>query len=329
MILKKTCLLAVFLFGFIGVNQLSAQYFNAKNGYWKNQRHAFGFGVGAINFLGELGGRDQIGTNFIYDLEFSETRPSLMLNYRYQLGKRFFVRSQYLFGIIGGNDALTEEMFRRNRNLHFRSVVNELSLNLEANILDFTKKNRYDRNIKSQKKLAGSAVYVTAGVGVTRFSPKGNFNGQWYNLHDLGTEGQLEENGPGAYSLYTVVLPIGIGFRFDVNREWTVGLELAHRITFTDYLDDVSTVYYDNEAISENRGELAAYFADPSLGYFIDDDGTQKPLESTKAGEQRGDSQDNDAYLFATFTATYKINQRRFKRTRGRVTKRRARRVLF
>ena len=28
---------------------------------------------GASNFLGELGGRDMIGSGFIYDLEFKET----------------------------------------------------------------------------------------------------------------------------------------------------------------------------------------------------------------------------------------------------------------
>lgn len=326
--LKRICLLTLIIITTAAGNQCFAQYFKAQDGYWKNQRHAIGFGIGAANFLGELGGRDAVGRDFIYDLELSETRPALMINYRYQLGSRIFAKAQYNFGIIGGNDALTEEPFRRNRNLHFRSTIHEASIQLEGNILDFTSKSRYDRNVE-QGKLAGWSLFANFGVGVTRFNPKANFDGRWYALRPLGTEGQFEEEGPAEYSLYTVVLPLGAGVRVDINREWTIGLEVSHRFTFTDYMDDVSTSYFDNDAIRQNQGELAAYFADPSLGYFIDDDGNQRPLNSTETGLQRGDPNDNDSYLFAILTATYKIPQKHFKRTRGRITKRRTRRVLF
>jgi hypothetical protein len=120
------------------------QYFSGKTSYWKNKRHSIGFGIGIANFLGELGGRDQIGSDFVWDLEFSETRPALQINYRYQLGSRLFAKAQFAFGYVGGNDALTEEIFRRNRNLHFRSSIFELSIQGEFNILDFTPKKRYD-----------------------------------------------------------------------------------------------------------------------------------------------------------------------------------------
>jgi hypothetical protein len=93
-------------------------------------------------------------------------------------------------------------------------------------------------------------------------------------------------------------------------------------------MDDVSTVYYDNEIIRQNEGELAAYFADPSLGYYVEN-GVQFPLNSTETGMQRGDPSDNDSYFFAFVNAYYKITERRFKRGRGRITKRRQRRVIF
>ena len=38
---------------------------------WKRQRLEFSFGVGVSNFLGELGGANQIGTNYFKDLELS------------------------------------------------------------------------------------------------------------------------------------------------------------------------------------------------------------------------------------------------------------------
>lgn len=325
--MKKFCryvLITLFVASFSGA---SAQYFSGQTSYWKSQRHSFGLGLGASFFLGELGGRDQIGTDFIYDLELSKTRPALQLNYRYQLGSRLYAKAQFAFAYIGGSDALTEEIFRRNRNLSFRSSIFEFSIQGEFDVIDFTPKNRYGK-VKS-KKLEGSSLYISAGVGVTRFNPQGNFEGTWYNLKDFGTEGQLQEGGPDEYSLFTVVIPFGIGYRMQLNKDWSVGFEVMHRLTFTDYMDDVSTVYYDNQVISENQGELAAYFANPSLGYYVDENGSRIPLNSTETGYQRGDPDDNDAYFFAIFSANYKISQKRFKRGRGRVTKRRRRRVVF
>lgn len=309
------------------ISGVSAQYFSGQSSYWKSQRHSFGFGLGASFFLGELGGRDQIGTDFIYDLEISKTRPALHLNYRYQLGSRLYAKAQLGFALIGGNDALTEEIFRRNRNLSFRSSIFEFSIQGEFDVIDFTQKSRYGKVKK--KKLEGSAIYLTAGVGMTRFNPQGNFEGTWYDLRDFGTEGQLQEDGPAEYSLFTVVIPFGAGYRMQLNKEWTIGFEIVHRLTFTDYMDDVSTVYFDNEVIAETQGELAAFFADPSLGFYVDENGTRVPLNSTETGFQRGDPEDNDAYFFAMFNLNYKISQKRFKRGRGRVTKRRRRRVVF
>jgi len=304
------------------------QYFGGQTSAWKSQRHSIGVGLGASFFLGELGGRDQIGTDFIYDLELSETRPALQVHYRYQLGSRFFARAQFAFTYVGGNDALTEEIFRRNRNLHFRSSIFELSVMGEFNVLDFTPKTRYNRKV-TRRSIDGTSIYLMAGFGVTRFNPQANLEGQWYDLHEFGTEGQMQDDGPSEYSRFTPVIPLGIGVRLHLNEVWTVGFELVHRITFTDYMDDVSTVYFDNELIAETQGELAAYFADPSLGYYIDDNGDRVPLNSTETGFQRGDPDDNDAYFFAVFHATYKLQQRRSGLSRGRITKRKKRRIIF
>lgn len=305
-----------------------SQYFSGQTTYWKSKRHAVGFGLGASFFLGELGGRDQIGSDFIYDLELAETRPALQIHYRYQLGSRFYAKAQFAFSYIGGNDALTEEIFRRNRNLSFRSSIFEGSILGVFDIIDFTPKRRYDRGLR-QRSLEGTSIYITAGVGVTRFNPQANFEGEWFDLRDFGTEGQLQDDGPEQYSRFTPIVPFGMGVRFQLNREWTIGFEVVHRITFTDYMDDVSTVYYDNDIIEETQGELAAFFADPSLGYYVDENGVQVPLNSTDTGMQRGDPEDNDAYFFGVINVNYKLEKRRFKRGRGRITKRRRRRVVF
>ncbi len=304
----------------------SAQYFNGQNTFWKTQKQSIGFGLGVSNFLGELGGRNQVGSDFIYDLEWSQTRPALFINYRYQFATRLYAKAQFNYSIIGGNDALTEEIFRRNRNLSFRSSVFELTGQVEFEVVQFSNKTRYNRVATARNH--SSAFYLSAGLGGARFNPKGNFDGQWYALRPYGTEGQKQEGGPSQYSLFTVVIPLGIGFRYELNQEWTIGAELVHRITFTDYMDDVSTVYYDNDLIAQTQGELAAHFADPSLGYYVDESGNEIPLNSTFTGAQRGDPSDNDAYFTFTFNAYYKIHSG-YKRGKGRTIKRRRRRAVF
>jgi len=190
-----------------------------------------------------------------------------------------------------------------------------------------TSKGRFGR--VRAKSIQGSSIYLTAGVGIARFNPQANFQGNWYDLRDFGTEGQLQDGGPSPYSQFTVILPFGIGFRVELDKQWSMGLEVAHRTTFTDYLDDVSTEYFNNDLIREEQGELAAFFADPSLGFYVDENGSTVELNSTGEGLQRGDPDDNDAYFFTSFAVYYKLAKKRFKRGKGRVTKRRRRRVVF
>lgn len=59
-----------------------AQGFMSPNA-WKKFRHEIYLGGGASNFLGDLGGRDQIGKDYSYaDLELALTKPSVTLGYR-------------------------------------------------------------------------------------------------------------------------------------------------------------------------------------------------------------------------------------------------------
>ena len=77
----------------LSTGPLSAQYFRQSN-YWKTQRREISLGFGLSNFLGELGGRDQIGSPFVWDLELSQTRPALHIDYRYYLARKMAMRAR-------------------------------------------------------------------------------------------------------------------------------------------------------------------------------------------------------------------------------------------
>ena len=105
----------------------SSGFVNKKNKPSRQIMIAFG----AANFLGELGGANQIGTFFVKDMEFSCTRPSAAIAYRYRFNRLFALRAGFHYLQVSGNDNLTQEPFRQNRNLSFRSNIFELMANGE------------------------------------------------------------------------------------------------------------------------------------------------------------------------------------------------------
>jgi hypothetical protein len=112
-------------------------------------------------------------------------------------------------------------------------------------------------------------------------------------------------------------IPYGIGVKEAITKEWSIGLEVGMRKTFTDYIDDVSGLYYDNNAIRAAKGDMAADLADPSLFNMPEElGGNSVGGIQSGTGEVRGHSNHKDAYMFINITASYKIPAKR--RTRSK-----------
>jgi len=281
---------------------ITVESYSQMSSRWKRMRYEVIYGVGATNFLGELGGADREGTNFVRDLEISATRPALQVGMRYRILENFSAKGALTYGWVSGNDNLTNEYYRSNRNLHFRSPILEFAGQLEYSIIKERQGHRY--NLRKVRGIKGfnTNTYFFVGLGAFYFNPKGKYiDGKWYALQPLGTEGQGLVPTRTKYMRISACIPFGIGFKYGLNRRWNVGLEFGARKTFTDYIDDVSTTYYDNDLIREERGPIAAYFANPSEG----------PPNLTAAYQQRGDAKDKDAYMFMIISATYKLNTTR------------------
>jgi hypothetical protein len=298
----------------VGLN-LSSQNFS-RSGDWKKYRKEVFVSMGTSNFLGDLGGRDRVGTDYSpVDLELSQTRTAFGVGYRYQVLRWMNVTGRFNYLIVQGDDALTNEMYRNNRNLNFKSNIFELAGRLEMGWQSSKVGNRYGikKTLNRRMKNNVHSVFVFAGVGGFYFNPKGrSASGNYVKLRPLHTEGQGLPGGPKQYKNYSVSIPLGIYYRCALNKQWTVGVEISYRKTFTDYIDDVSTTYYDNEAIEAAYGSLAAAMADPNKGQIY---GFSAPDASGNAA-QRGDRQ-KDSYMSAELTVGYIFKEKR-KRARLR-----------
>ncbi len=262
---------------------------------WKRNRLEYTAGLGASNFLGDLGGADRVGTFGLRDLEFSLTRPAILAGARYHVLKDFRVKGQLSYLRVNGDDRLTKEAPRNFRNLRFRSPIIELSVMGEYYLMQEKSGHLFHlRGVRGRKGMKWN-LYATGGIGVFYFNPKGPLNGKWHALQPLRTEGVR-------YSRVNVAIPFGMGVRHTIDKQWSINFELLMRKTFTDYIDDVSTDYLDYNAVLQERGPIAAYFSDP---------GGQGKSSWTQAGEQRGNPNNKDAYMSAIISVNYKLLHKR------------------
>ncbi len=265
-------------------------------------------GLGPTNFLGELGGANRIGTHFLRDFDISATRFALLGGLRYKDHPYFGFKAMLCYAMLSGNDALTTEKYRHNRNLSFRSPLLEITLQSEFYFLTEKSKNLYKiAGVNKKKRKKNITAYLFAGVGAFYYSPKGKYKGDWHNLKKLHTEGQGLTGGPKQYSNFSLCIPVGIGVRYGINKKWSVGAEMSVRKTFTDYIDDVSTNYYDKALLAAAYGPISAALSDPSLGEIPG---------ATQPSFQRGEPKYKDAYMFLTFMVGYKFTKR--SRTRAK-----------
>ncbi len=288
---------SLFLFFFLFlIEACYSQGFTRPND-WKKYRKEVVFQGGASAFLGDLGGLNKIGTDFSpVDVEFVLTRPAFSLAYRYKFAKNFNIHTSFNYLLVAGDDKLTTEPFRNNRNLNFKSNIFELAVRAEVSFFASKVGHRYGikKTLSRRHKGKSNEFILFAGIGGFYFNPKGKnpSTGQYEKLYPLHTEGQGLPDGPKQYKRISISIPMGIAWRMTLNKLWCVGLEFNYRKTFTDYIDDVSTTYYNKAALTEAYGTKSAAFADPSLGNIP---GATSP-NGDGTGAQRGDKE-KDSYM--------------------------------
>jgi len=292
------------LFVFVALIQ---DFSNAQTSLWRRKRKEFIFGGGATNFLGELGGANQIGTNGMKDFNWPSVRPDFMIGYRYRTTRQTAVKTSLIYGRLSGNDDLTKEPYRNDRNLNFRTSVVELSSQFELTLT--REKPGHIYNLKGIRGIRYLQItsYLFTGFGVMFFDPHGRDTlGNWHALRPLCTEGEGMVPTRKMYSLFQVVIPLGIGFKYALSSDWSVGIEYGIRKTFTDYIDDVSKTYFDPNELQTEKGSLAVEMANPS------NHSLSNWKLVTAPGMERGDPTRKDSYMFSFISFYYKIPRGRF-----------------
>ena len=268
----------------------------------------FGLFLGGANYMGEL-------TKGIVP-PLKNTGPALGMLTRFELNPYWSFKASAIYGRISGSDKdYPSDAYRERRNLSFRSGVFDVSTHLEWNI----------RGYQSTRSTNAWSPYLFGGLAVFKYNPKTQFNydaslsyhslypelasqdGDWIELQPLGTEGQETKqfNDRKYYSLTQVAIPFGFGIKAQLSANWAIGFEMGFRKTFTDYIDDVSKDYVNNQTVRSTHGPLAGALRDRAgeVGQPLFDDG-----DVNGAGEARGNDKTKDWYTLTGITITYRIN---------------------
>lgn len=251
----------------------SAQTFKSSN--WSGNMY-----LGASNMMGDLGGSNFIGSRGIFDYDFRSNRLAGGVGINLHTSGSFSFGLNVLATRLYANDAFSKQAFQVERNLSVRTDLVEADLLLEYR--PFSRSKGFNR------------FYVYSGLGGMYYQPKAELNDEWYKLRELGTEGQYLHYGNGPYSELAIVIPYGLGYKFRLAKSTSLILDLGFRKTFTDYLDDVSTVYPDpiELQLSSNTPPIASDLSDRSINGYL-------------AGFERGNPDKTDSYHILSLKFEY------------------------
>lgn len=289
------------------LNGMSQNYFYNSNYFEPLILWETGLSAGGMNCLTDLGGNKGAGSYFIKDLNIKNTRFCASA-YVHALYNNFLGgRIEFTVGQATAYDSILKEdnsvaRYRYKRNLHFRSLIAELSLVGEWYFLSPLFQQKLNRDPLL-------SPYLLAGVGVFHFNPEAKLNNDWVLLQPLHTEGQGFQEYPYRknYSRTQVNFPVGMGIRYDLSALFNVQMEVVHRILMTDYLDDVSTNYIDptlfNHYLDISKAALANKLYDRRQEI--------NPAMVAAAGQQRGDPSDKDAYFSVNIKIGLVLNRQR------------------
>ncbi len=248
------------------------------------QEGEFGVGLGFGHYFGDLNTRAHLN------------RPKFAATafFRKNFGNYIALRAGASFAQLGYSDIYNKHnTFMTQRNLSFNSNVWELALQGDFNFFRFM----------PGEPGYNFTPYISLGLGVFNYDPYAILAGQKYFLRPLGTEGQGNALYPDgrAYGSMAYSIPLGAGLKYSLNERINIGFEIIHRVTGTDYLDDVSKIYVDPSVFPPLPD------GSPSPGFLLYDRSYELGEPIGTPGLQRGNSKQKDQFATAIFYISFNL----------------------
>lgn len=186
-----------------------------------NPKYEWGIGAGISVYQGDLGPTEWGA--------YKSVSPAVQAHISRLFSPAFALRANATFGQFKADDlkSASKEPYRDYRRYNFKTTFAELSAMLQWT--PFAKAN-WRLN-----------PYVMGGAGVSFVNVKNDWSKIDYS-HFRGENlpERLAEDEKHSHNFPTLVLPIGLGFKYDIRPKTSLSLEWMNRVTVTDYLDGFS-----------------------------------------------------------------------------------------
>ncbi len=242
----------------------------------------YGISLGGAQYFGDL--NDEYGFKYI--------RPATGFFVRYHMNPYISLRVSGSYAKVGYDDKLNNNAYNKIRNLSFRSDIIEGVIQAEFNFF------RYATGDPAHR----WTPYITLGAGGFYYNPYTTLESKKYYLRGMGTEGQNAGYDDRKYNTFSLCFPVGAGFKYWLAPGFNVGLEIANRLTLTDYLDDVSTTYVGAEKFPNDP-------LDPNPALILQDRSVEVNAATPlgREGKQRGNSSTKDQYMYLMINFSFQL----------------------
>ena len=207
---------------------------------------------------------------------------------RFNYNTRWTFRCDYAYATVKADDKIIK--WRPERELNFTSKIHDLSFVAEFNFWEY-----YTGNPKRNV-----SPYIFGGISVFYYTVFANVGDTLVDLSEhqtepLPTDPKWYDNAFGKKSPVGISIPFGMGVKFALSRRMAGTVEWRMQKTFTDYLDDVGTVYLPRDQRPHVKVGGEEYdLSDPTTNF--------------EGGQQRGNSAFNDWFGMARVSLTWKFN---------------------
>lgn len=245
------------------------------------QNKEYGFSAGASEYFGDL--NDNYG--------FKRIMPAAGAFMRIHINPFIAMRITGNVTRVGYDDKLSNNYYNKRRNLNFKSDIVEATLQAEFNFFRFFTGELHSR----------FTPYLTGGIGAFYYNPYTTYQGTKYYLRPLGTEGQNAGFGDRDYTSAAICFPIGAGIKYWIRPGVNFGVEIANRLTTTDYIDDVSKTYVGADKFHSDP-------QNPSPGAALQDRSVEISSDPLgRPGKQRGSASTKDQYMMVLFNLSFQF----------------------
>ena len=227
--IMKRFFLVIIIFAFV-------VYLSEAQEIWKQTRMEAFAGIGTTQFFGDVGGFSK-GDNIIglKDISLKQTRYNISGGVKYLILRDLNVRFNIAYGKLNATDSRGSN---EARGFSAVTTIIEPSLIAEYYFIKSDLSNQYSFS-KGRTTLQGGLFnalefYAFTGFGGLSYNAKLNAP-----LAAIG----MKHNG------FTPVIPLGVGVNLLFSPEYTFGLELGGRYSFSDYLDGYTSQYSSSKDV--------------------------------------------------------------------------------